>query len=326
MLAALSAAYLFAGAQTTPQTSMGVFENLKLPRLLGLIPSTQGPAKVWTGKLESLRSDQALAFQQVGEVQVTVTDFSSIKPTPTPDQILANYERSLLGNKMLAGAHFRKTHCTFGDKKVIVFDGTAVIATPERVSPMNVIAFAFIDSTQLYQFQALTLRQEKYEELLATLDGMELSGKKVTGWPSTTAGTFSIAGSPFSVKAPNALFPVLGEPIDESLESQYIGAVYVPKGAHYRYVLARLKEGDSRGDDEILAILTRAAISVEVPKGFKVDSKTRKGQFTFKRGPVNCEAEVEFRRKGNLAAVVAASRVPYGAPFGGVELVEAKQP
>ncbi len=324
MLLAMTAAYLLSVTQTSPQAPQQFFENLGVPTLSAMAPSTKGTAKIWTGKLEMLESNQALTFRQVGEVQVVVTDLSGIKPTLTPEQILANHEAGILGNATLAASHFRKTVCTFGEKKVVVLDGSTIFNTPQRVSPMYMISFAVVDGTQVYQFQALTLNQEKYEQLLETLDRITLSGKKVTGWPSTSAGTFSIAGSPFSVKSPKALFPVLGEKADESLESQYIGAVNVPKGANYRYVLATLKEGDSRSDDEILAMLTRAALRAEVPKGLKVESKTHKGQFTYTDKTVKFEAQIEFRRKGRIAAVVAASRVPTGYPFGGVELVEAK--
>ena len=320
----MTAAYLISVTQTPPQTSMGVFENLKIPKMLGFVPSTQGTAKIWTGKLEILESNQALTFKQVGEVQVIVTDFSARKPTPITEQILANHERGLLTNTTLAASHFRKTVCTFSDKKVVVLDGSTIFNTPQKVAPMYMISFAFVEGTQLYQFQALSFNQEKYEDLLVSLDGMTLGGDKVSGWATSAAGTFSIARSPFSVKSPKALFPVLGEKDDESLGGQYIGAVNVPKGANYRYVLANLKENDSRSDAEILAVLTRIAVKAEVPQGFNIDPTTSKGQFTYMDGTVKKEAQVEFRRKGKVAAIVAASRVPTGYPFGGVELVEAK--
>lgn len=290
-----------------------------------MVATTKGPAKVWTGKLEMAQEvNGALTFKQVGEVQVVVTDLSAVKPAPNPDQMLANHESGILRNQALAASHFRRTECTFGGTKVVVLDGSTILNNPQRVSPMFMISFAFVDDTQVYQFQALTINQDKYEQLLKTFDQMTLSGKKITGWPTASAGTFAIAGSPFSVKAPKALFPVLGEKADSSLESQYIGAVYVPKGAQYRYVLATLKEGDSRSDDEILPVLARAALGAEVPKGLKLDAKTRRGEFTFMKGTVKYEAQVEFRRRGRVAALVGASRVPSGYPFGGVELVEAK--
>ncbi|MBS1706005.1 MAG: hypothetical protein JST40_09030 [Armatimonadetes bacterium] len=326
MLSTLSAAFLCAVAQSSPTEPLDRFENLSIPALPAMAPSTNGTTKIWNGKLEILESGQALTFKQVGEVQLTVTDFTDTKPTPIPERVLVNYEVAVLGNKTLAGSHLRKTICKFGEKNVVVFDGSTIFKTPQRVSPMFLISFAFVDGTQLYQFQAITRDQDKYERMLGKLDGMTLTGKKITEWPSAAAGTFSIAGSPFSIKSPKALFPVLGEKVDESLEGQYTGAVYVPKGANYRYVLATLKESDSRTDEEILALLTRAALNVEVPKGLKLDPKTRKGQFTFDKGTVKYEAQLQFRRKGRLAAIVAASRVPTGYPFGGVELVEAKQP
>jgi hypothetical protein len=56
-----------------------------------------------------------------------------------------------------------------------------------------------------------------------------------------------------------------------------------------------------------------------------MDPKTHKGQFTYMDRSVKREAQVQFRRKGRIAAIVAASRVPSDYSFGGVELVEEPQ-
>jgi hypothetical protein len=231
MFSALSAAYLLAVSQTTPQTPMGVFENLKLPRMLGLIPSTQGPAKTWTGKLEMLVPNETLALKQVGEIQVITTDLSSSNPAPKSEQILATYRGAIFGSQTLAGSHLRVTPCKFGETNMIVLDGSSVLVTPDRVSPIYMIAFAFLDGTTAYQVQAFSLQPEKYEELLKAFENITLRDVKVSGWPTSFAGTFSTGFSPFSVKAPKALFPVLGEKVDESLEGQFIGAVNVPRGS-----------------------------------------------------------------------------------------------
>lgn len=317
-------ALCFCVSPPAQQAALQVCEKLALP--LGVMTATtKGPQKIWTGKLEVfVDSAKDLTFRQVGETTVVVTDFSAVKPAPSPDQILANHENGILGNKNFVASHLRKTVCTFGETKVVVLDGSTILNTPQRVSPMFIISFAVVENTQVYQFQALTNDQDKYERLLKDFNQITFGGKQITGWPTASAGTFSIVGSPFSVKAPKALYPVLGEKADASLANQYIGAVYVPQGAKYRYVLATLKEDDNRSDEEILQVLARAALETEAPKGLKLDPKTHKGAFAFMKGTVKYEAQVEFRRKGRVAALVGASRVQSGYPFGGVEMVEAK--
>ena len=332
MLSALTFALIAHPISQPSGRPQGTYEKLDLPGFSGMVPSEKGKSKVWTGKVEMLDPNQVstykagdkLDFKQVGDVQVAVTDFSGANPMPTSEQILRNHELGTFRNPRFAGAHLRKTVCNFGETKVLCLDGSLVFNSPQRVIQAYLITFAFVDGTKIYQFQAITWNQAKYENLLVVLDGMKFGGTKVSGWITSTAGTFSIDGSPFSIKSPKALFPVLGEKADETLAGQYIGAVNVPQGNNYRYVLASLKENDTRTDAEILAVLARIAINADVPQGFKLDPKSSKGQFGFMDGTVKKQAGVEFRRKGRIAVIVAAARVPTGYPFGGVELVESK--